>query len=150
MIRVKMLGAREMVATLKKIAEKFPDRVGAAIYREAQIEMTEAKRRTPVSPTAAQFRAMGRSMPKGLVPGTLRASGQVHDPERRGNTISVTLSFGGAAIDYAIVQHERLDFFHTTGQAKFLESVLNESRPYMAARIARRVHLSRMKEAHVS
>jgi hypothetical protein len=140
-----MHGAKEMVAKLKEIAAKFPDRVAAAIYLEAQIEMTEAKRRTPVSPTAAEFKAMGRSMPKGLVPGTLRASGSVAEPVRSGRNISVTLSFGGAAIDYAIVQHERLDFHHTTGQAKFLESVLNESRPHMNARIAARIHLDKAK-----
>jgi hypothetical protein len=45
----------------------------------------------------------------------------------------------------AIVQHERIDFFHKVGQAKYLESVLNESRPYMGARIARRVDLNKSK-----
>lgn len=141
------MNAKVMLATLKRIADKFPDRVGAAIYQEAQIEMTESKRRCPVSPTASQFKAMGRSMPKGLVPGTLRASGLVHPPVRVGRHISVTLSYGGAAIDYAIVQHERLDFHHTNGQAKYLESVLNESRASMAGRVAARIDLNKMKEA---
>ena len=131
----RMSGQKGMTATLKKIAAKFPDRVAAAIYQEAQIEMTESKRRCPVSPLPA---------PAGVVPGTLRNSGQVGRPARQGNNISVTLAYGGAAEDYAIVQHENLDFHHTTGQAKFLESVLNESRPYMAGRIARRVDLNRM------
>lgn len=143
MIKAKMLGAREMVDKIKQIAAKFPDRVASALYVEGQIEMTESKRRCPVSPTAAQFAAMGRTPPKDHVPGTLRASGTVHEPERRGKNISVTLSYGGAAIDYAIIQHERLDFIHTTGQAKFLESVLTESRSSMAARIAARIHLDR-------
>jgi hypothetical protein len=122
-----------MVKAVKEIAKKFPDRVAAAIYTEAQIEMTESKRRCPVSPTPA---------PKGVVPGTLRASGQVHKPDRDGSNISVTMSYGGAAAAYAVVQHENLDFHHTTGQAKYLESVLNESKQHMAARIARRVHLT--------
>lgn len=142
----KVRGVGDMIKVLKDIADKFPDRVAAAIYQEGQIEMTEAKRRTPVSPTAAQFKAMGRTMPKGLVPGTLRASGTVSEPERHGRNISVTLSFGGAAIEYAVVQHERLDYIHTTGQAKYLESVLNESRSSMASRIAARVHLNKSKE----
>jgi len=123
-------GAREMMERLWQIAAKFPDRVGAALYQEAQIEMTEAKRRTPVAT------------------GALRASGRVAVPVRRGQNISVTLSFGGAAIDYAIYVHENLDAWHGIppfhgGQAKFLESVLTESAPYMAARIARRVHFDR-------
>ena len=125
----KLLGAAQMVARLRQIAVKFPDRVAAAIYQEAQIEMTESKRRCPVDV------------------GTLRASGMVAQPERGpGRNISVTLSYGGAAQDYAIPQHENLEYFHKVGQAKFLESVLNESRPFMAARIAARVHLNRAAE----
>lgn len=142
----KLFGAADMVAKLKQIAAKFPDRVAAAIYQEAQIEMTESKRRCPVSPTRAQAKAMGRSWREGTVPGTLRASGTVHEPVRNGKNISVTLSYGGAAIDYAVVQHERLDYIHTTGQAKYLESVLDESRPYMKARIAARVQLNKGEE----
>lgn len=118
-------GVSDMVSTLRKIAERFPDRVAAAIYQEAQIEMTESKRRVPVDT------------------GVLRASGFVAEPERKGKSISVTLSYGGAAEVYAIVQHENLEYFHRVGQAKFLESVLNESRPHMAGRIAARVHLDK-------
>jgi hypothetical protein len=117
-------GANEMINTLKEIAKKFPDRVASAIYQEAQIEMTESKRRVPVDT------------------GVLRASGFVAPPERNGNHISVTLSYGGAADNYAVIQHENLEFHHKHGQAKYLESVLNESRQYMAARIARRVDLN--------
>lgn len=123
----KLLGVRAMQAKLRKLAELFPDHVAAAIYQEAQIEMTEAKRRTPVDT------------------GTLRASGFVSKPERKGRNISVMLSFGGAAKTYAIYVHENLDAHHPHGQAKFLESVLNESRSHMARRIAARVHLNRLK-----
>lgn len=136
-------GVDEMVKKLQRVAKEMPDRVGAALYQEGQIEMTESKRRCPVSPTAAQFRAMGRTPPKNHAPGTLRASGRVSLPEKNGKITSVTLSYGGAAADYAVVQHERLDFFHTTGQAKYLESVLNESRSHMAARLAARLHFNR-------
>jgi len=130
-----------MIAKLKAFTAKFPDRVLSAIYLEGQIEMTESKKRCPVSPTKAQFKAMGRSMPKGIAPGTLRASGLVHPPERTGRRVTCLLSYGGAAEAYAIVQHERLDFHHTTGQSRYLASVLEESREHMAARIAKRVDL---------
>lgn len=127
-------GPREMVDALKKVADKFPDRVAAALYMEAQIEMTEAKRRCPVD--------VSRHAPH---PGQLRNSGRVHEPVRKGRHISVTLSFGGAAIDYAVYVHENPDAFHRVGQWKYLESVLNESRPYMAERIGRRIHLNTMR-----
>lgn len=125
MIGGKMFGAKEMIAKLKQIADRFPDRVAAAIYREAQIEMTESKRRVPVKT------------------GVLRASGFVAEPERHGRNISVTLSYGGAADAYAIIVHENPDAFHKNGQWKYLESVLNESRPYMLGRIAKRIQLDR-------
>ena len=136
-MRGKLFGADDMIKKIKAVAAKFPDRVAAAIYQEAQIEMTEAKRRTPVSPLPA---------PKGVVPGTLRASGTVHEPVRNGRNISIQMSFGGAASDYAVVQHENPDFIHTTGQSHYLSSVLEESRPYMLTRIAKRVDLNKARE----
>lgn len=115
-----MKGVTEMVSLLKRIADKFPDRVAAALYQEAQIEMTEAKRRTPVDT------------------GLLRASGNVLEPEREGRRVSVTLVFG---TDYAVYVHENLEAFHKVGQARFLASVLEESAPYMAQRLAVRLQL---------
>lgn len=87
-----MKGASEMIATLKRIADKFPDRVGAALYQIAQQILTEAKRRCPVASDG----------------GTLRASGMVSPPVRSGRKISVTISFGGAALAYAIAVHETI------------------------------------------
>lgn len=104
------------------LAKRMPERVGRALYREANTEMTEAKRRTPVDT------------------GALRASGKVENPEY-GETISVRLSFGGVSSQYAIFVHENLEALHKIGQAKFLESTLLESSPYMANRLAKRLHL---------
>ena len=134
MIRGRVLGAEAVAATLKRVARAFPDHVAAALYQEAQIEMTEAKRRTPVDIT-----------PNAPHPGQLRASGRVAEPERKGNDISVTLSFGGAAVDYAVYVHENPDAEHPVGQWKYLESVLNESRSFMGGRLARRIDLNKMR-----
>lgn len=125
-------GANEVIALLKGIAAKFPDKVAQALYMEAQIEMTEAKRRTPVDVT-----------PPLLHPGLLRSTGRVHEPERHGRKISVTLSFG---TDYAVYVHENLDAHHEVGQAKFLQSTLEESQPHMGARIAARIDLKKLGE----
>lgn len=72
-VRYKMRGAEEMKANIRKIATSFPKRVGAALYQEANIEMTEAKRRVPFEH------------------GILKASGFVAHPEYKGSNISVTL-----------------------------------------------------------
>lgn len=118
---VTIKGIPEMVARLQRIIDKLPDVVAQALYQEAQIEMTEAKRRVPVDT------------------GVLRASGHVLQPTRQGRMIECVLAFGGAAEKYAVIVHEDLEAFHPVGQAKYLESVLKESVPYMKGRIARRI-----------
>lgn len=120
------LDSEKVRARLERLAKRFPDEAARALYQEAEVEMTEAKRRTPVDT------------------GALRGSGHVERPDVGLSNISVALQFGGPAAPYALKVHEDLDAFHRVGQAKFLESTLMESRPYMAARIARRLQLDRM------
>jgi hypothetical protein len=120
-----LLGATEMRETLSRLAELIPGKVSRALYEEAQIEMTEAKRRTPVDT------------------GALRASGLVNKPEVLDRDIKVTLQFGGPSAGYAVYVHENLEAFHKRGQAKFLESTLLESAPYMAARIGKRIDFNK-------
>ncbi len=112
-----------MATKLRAIAAKVPPRVAGALYQEAQIEMTEAKQRTPVDT------------------GALRASGTVFAPEVIGRLVRVTLGFGGVAAPYAAIVHEDLDAHHPVGQAKYLESTLLESAPHMASRVASRLAL---------
>lgn len=134
MIKASLSGVSGMVASLKRIAEKYPDHVAAAIYKEAQIEATEMKKRTPVD-----------TRPDAPHPGNLRNSIHVEKPERVGKTISVTIATGKQA-PYAIFVHEDPDAHHPVGEWKFMESVLRESRPHMAARIAARVHFDKMRK----
>lgn len=120
-----MHGTAKARAQIEEYAKRFPKAVGIALYREAQVEMTESKRRCPVDVTPP--------MPH---PGLLRSTGKVHPPVQEGNMISVTLSYG---TDYALPVHEILENLHPVGQAKFLESVLKESEPHMAQRVANRL-----------
>lgn len=136
--------ADKMANTLLKIAARFPDRIIGALFTVCQPIMTEAKRLCPVSPTRAQLKAMGRSAPKGLVPGALRASGTVHEPTRLRKIITCILSFGaGPSRDYAPVQHERLDFHHTTGQALFLKQPIDEATPNIKGQLAEQLHFDK-------
>jgi len=62
-----------------------------------------------------------------LVPfssGTLRQSARVGEPTSVGSEVATEFGYGGDASDYAIVQHERLDYEHNYGQAKYLEEPL--------------------------
>lgn len=118
------LSARSIDAVqrrLQQLIRQVPDLLGAALAAEAEIEMTEAKRRTPVDT------------------GALRATGHVQEPRVSMGVVSVTMGFGGPAVDYALRVHEDMEMYHDTGQAKFLESVLLESAPHIAARVGRRV-----------
>jgi hypothetical protein len=104
---------------LRRLARDLPTAAQQALRVEAEVEMTEAKARTPVRT------------------GALRASGRVE--ALPGGALGVRWAFGGPAIDYAIEVHENLTAFHPVGQAKYLESVLQESAPYLLERVARRM-----------
>lgn len=115
----------ELIGNMQRHAKAFPERLGAAIYQEAEIDATECKQRTPVDT------------------GALRASIHVEGPEYHGKNVSCAIvAGGGITSDYAIVQHEDLEFFHPVGQARFISSVLEESAPHMGPRIAERLQES--------
>lgn len=121
-LTVTVTGGDALVRRLTALASQMGvQSVGAALVAEAEIEMTEAKRRTPV------------------LTGALRGSGHVGGPFVRNGNVEVVLSFGGPAAPYAVSVHERTDVLHRNGQAKFLESVILESAPYLAARVANRI-----------
>ncbi len=136
----KLTGVAEMARKIQSISSKLPYSAAAALRMEAEIEMTEAKRRCPRSPGG----------------GTLRASGFVAEPTQEGRKISVVLGFGGAARDYAVAVHEHLsehsppswqgkeelDWTIPGTGPKFLEGPLKESAPHMGNRIARRMALT--------
>lgn len=109
---------RDILATYR---QRFPDRVASSMYQEAQVEMIESKKRCPVDT------------------GRLRASGTVHRPRFAGSVITVEMTYGGPAVNYAVYVHEDLEAYHRVGEAKFLESVIRESSPYMHSRILQRV-----------
>lgn len=126
MAKAGMSGAVQMNGRVLRVAKNLPPACGAALYVEFEIEMTEAKEITPVRD------------------GHLKRSGKVLPPRREGNSIIVEGTFGDETIDYAIYVHEDLDAFHTTGEAKFFESTLRASAPFIGARVARRMDLGRL------
>lgn len=129
-----------MTRTLSALARKMPEQIGVALYQEAQIEATEMKKRTPVDTRPNQWYPYQQAPH----PGQLRNSIHVEDPEQHGRRIEVVIATGAEA-PYAIFVHEDPDAFHPVGEWKFMESVLNESAPYMNARLARRLHVNNLK-----
>lgn len=125
-----MANGAELKNTVSKrlatLARNVPNEVGRALNAEAHVERAESMRRTPV-----EF-------------GPLRASHDVPEPKVDGRDISQQILVGGPSAPYALYVHENLEAFHKVGQAKFLESTILESRPFMAQRVARRIDLQRM------
>lgn len=138
--------AAAMIAKVKLLRDNLEQQTASALYIEANIELTEAKKRCPVAPSGTPGA------------GNLRASGQVTEPEIKNGSISCIISFGnGPSADYAVAVHEHLSphsppswigiepediNWNVPGTGpKFLESTILESRAYMAARVAKRIRL---------
>jgi hypothetical protein len=119
--QVDIKGMDKLDDALAELSKQATGHMAEALREEAEIEMTEAKKRTPVEW------------------GTLRGSGRVEGPEYKGKDVEVKLQFGSAAAPYALYVHEDLDAFHKVGRSKFLESTLVESIPHLAKRIAARI-----------
>jgi hypothetical protein len=116
---VTLQGKAQVEAALDRAVESFEARLGAAMYVVANNVMTDAKRITPHDT------------------GTLMASGYVTLPEKRGSGMVVELGFGGFAKDYAVPQHENLDYKHDPGrQAKYLGEPVDNERARLVADVA--------------
>jgi|SRR5579862_3119710 len=113
--------ASAFAATLTRIGAQLPALIGRALREEAEIEMAEMKQRTPVDT------------------GALRASGMVVGPTAVGSGVQIAWQYGGPSAPYALIVHENLEAIHPVGQAKYLESVLDESVPYLENRIGSRL-----------
>lgn len=111
-------GMDALQAALRASPERALENLGAALWNEANSIMTDAKDQTPVKW------------------GTLRASGTVQMPTFEGTEVEVVLGFGGAAQAYAVIQHERTDFHHTSGKAHYLSDPMTEHEHGMEERLA--------------
>lgn len=118
-LQIQIRGLDGVNNQLAALISQAPELGGKALRAEAEIEMTEAKRRTPVDT------------------GALRDSGFVDGP----NNGEVTLTFGGPAAPYAVEVHENLEAYHDDGQAKFLEGAVMEALPYLVERVAERMNV---------
>lgn len=119
-VELELKGREEMERAMRVLGEKGTTAMGASLFAEGQRVMNAAKGLAPVQT------------------GVLKTSGLVLLPEITSDGVSVTLGFGGAASDYAEVQHEELSYYHKPPtQAKFLEQPLLEAAQDMGFRIAK-------------
>jgi hypothetical protein len=125
-------GEKALQDKLKKAKRVIPFEMAAGLYQEGLLVMETSMRRTPVEI------------------GTLRGSHETGQPEWKGKMLQVNIQVGGPAAPYAKIVHERIigpggnKVRHKTGQAKFLQSALEEATPGLAARLAKRIDLNKL------
>lgn len=101
----------------------------SALYVEAESIMTASKRYyVPVDT------------------GSLRNSGTVTPPTESGNTVSVTLGYGGASAPYAAIVHEKPKAWGQ-GRNKYLSQPLNIAVKGMGVRIGKALRISKNRRA---
>jgi hypothetical protein len=115
-------GIPKLKAKFVKIGANFDFEMGRALYQEGWFIMGESK---------AKFVPVDR--------GPLRASGHVLPPQKDQGGIVVIMGYGGPAVKYAIIQHERLTYKHRVGQAKYLERPALARAAVMDKKIAARL-----------
>ncbi len=67
--------------------------------------------------------------------GLLRSTGRVGFPEKQGNFLIVTLSYGSAACNYAVHVHETNKHYRNGKQWKYLETPLKAATPLFPQRV---------------
>lgn len=120
----RLLGASDMKKKITSVEDNFFGRVSSALLAEMGIDLLEVYKRTPV------------------LTGELRTTEKLMGPFKNGNSIVVMIVCGGPEAPYAAIVHEDLEAFHKFGQAKYLESVLFESRPFMGQRVSKRLNIA--------
>jgi hypothetical protein len=122
-VKTRFSGRKEMAKRINTTSTAFKSQSKRAISAELSIELREVDARTPVDK------------------GNLKESNRIDGPTFEGNTLRAYIRSGDENAPYALYVHEDLEAFHRVGQAKYLESVLMESAPYLMARFAKRLRL---------
>ncbi len=121
--QVQVIGGDELIAALTKIGREIPEKTGAALFQVGEEIMALAKE---------------KYVPVDL--GALRASGFVRY-DNRFKEITVKLGFGGVSAPYALIQHENMNYRHTTGGPKYLERPVMERADSIGKDVAENVKL---------
>lgn len=116
-LKIGLAGVDKVLKAAEKLGDRYEQAIKAGLYGLGEEIMTDSKQRVPVD-----F-------------GTLKGSGYVTLPVEDARTLKVELGFGGPAEAYAIVQHERTEYRHEVGEAKFLENAINAASSSAAGRI---------------
>jgi hypothetical protein len=124
-----LLAADEIVkAAMEGLLSAAEDIVKPTAVEKAPLLVDVAKAGSGHGPHADPAKYQGGKV------GELRASAHVIDERDSESRVGV-----GFDTPYASLQHERMDWHHAVGEAKFLENALNETHDEVIARIADKI-----------
>lgn len=119
---IQLVGMEKLQRLLVAGGRPAVQAVGKALYEEALEAFDKSQDVVPVDT------------------GVLRSSGNVDAPKWSGDSVSVDISYGGAASQYAMIVHESLEARHAAGKsAKYLETPVVQQTDGMSSRIAEKV-----------
>ena len=133
-LQVQVKGLDNLRANLKVLNTFLPEQLGYAMRDEMLIVASESAEECPVDD--ANLHEDGSPH--------LVDTLQVDGPEFEGDNITVAVSYGNAndpTGDYAVIQHETLEFHHTRPgtKAKYLEDPLNARAKFIPTNLIRGV-----------
>ena len=117
MIKVRVLGAKQSAMNIRKM-----DKATRKRFYEEMLKVSKE----------IMERSKNRYVP--ILTGALKRSGKVKG--NPGRYPVVYLSYGSAAVPYALLQHENLNFHHPGGRsAKYLERAVDDFGPTIKKRL---------------
>ena len=118
MIKVRVLGAKQSAANIRKMSKAVRKR-----YYEEILKLSR------------EILKISKDKYVPFLHGHLKRSGKVKGYP--GRYPVVYTSFGNADVPYALLQHEELRFFHPGGKrAKYLELAVDDMKPQIKKRLA--------------
>ena len=121
---IEIINIEKLINLLRKGGAGAQQALFQSLYAEAQIAFAESQEEVPVDK------------------GHLRNSGQAHGIKvnRFGDTLEITLGYGGVAASYALVVHEDLNARRNGGKkAKYLEDPIKRRSNGLGTRLLRSV-----------
>lgn len=135
-----LTGMADLNANLARLSgEELRLAVEQGLFEIGSVMEGDAKELVPVD--TGNLRDSGFTLTKSLeaLGPSAEPSAEARASLEDGGTINAVVGFGGPSAEYALVQHERTDYHHRIGQAKYLETAVNarveEIAPTIAARI---------------
>ena len=117
---VRVEGIDRTKGKLEKLAKENKQKLRDGMWTAGRFLLRESQKLVPVDT------------------GALKASGKVLVRNNSDDAPEYIVTYGNGEVSYAVYQHENLDYFHETGQAKFLEQPAREYRKTMIDMVERR------------